>query len=127
MSRFRKDRVAELLREVISDIIRTKIKDPRVQGVTITDVEMTADLKAARVYYCGLGDEENKSRQDGLEAAQGFIRHNIRSELDLKYIPQLTFFYDTSFDTYARINGILKDLEQSRTDDDSENSSDIKD
>ena len=127
MSRFRKDRVAELLKEVISDIIRMKIKDPRVQGVTITAVKMTTDLKAARVYYCSLGDRENKSHQEGLEAAQGFIRRHIRLELDLKYIPQLTFFYDKSFDTYARIDGILKNLEQSRLDDDSENSPDIKD
>jgi ribosome-binding factor A len=126
MSKFRKDRVAELLREVISDIIRIRIKDPRVQGVTITDVEMTADLKAARVYYCRLGAGEDKSSQEGLEAAQGFIRHHIRSELDLKYIPQLTFFYDTSFDTYARINGILKDLEHTQSDDDSESSSNTK-
>ena len=127
MSKLRQVRVGELLRQVISDIIRTKIKDPRLQGITITDVEMTADLKTARVYYCELGGGKSPSCLQGLEAAQGFIRRNIRLELDLKYIPQLSFFYDTSFDTYARIDGILKDLEQSQPHDIQEDRSHTED
>ncbi len=56
MTNFRKNRVADLVREVVSDIIRDDIKDPRVQGVTITEVKMSADLKLARIYFSCLAD-----------------------------------------------------------------------
>jgi len=111
MTRFRKNRVAELIREVISDIIRFKIKDPRVQGITITEVLMSSDLKSARVYFNSLADGRSELHKQGLEKASGFIRRQLRLELDLKYIPALSFFYDTSFDNFARINKILKELD----------------
>ncbi len=117
MSNFRKDRVGELIREVISDLIVRKIKDPRVQGVTITEVRMAGDLKSAAVYFGCLTDGKHDVHAEGLEAASGFIRREIRREVDLKYIPQLTFFYDTSFDNFSRINKILKDLEPSEPED----------
>ncbi|MFC1835541.1 30S ribosome-binding factor RbfA [Thermodesulfobacteriota bacterium] len=112
MGRFRKTRVAELIREVISDIIRLKIKDPRVEGVTITEVLMAADLKSARIYFGSLGDGKNDVHKQGLEAAEQYIRRQMRSELDLKYIPQLTFFYDSAFDHFDRIDKILKGLNE---------------
>jgi ribosome-binding factor A len=118
MSNFRKNRVGELIRQVISDLIVRKIKDPRVQGVTITEVRMAGDLKSAAVYFSCLADGKHDFHAKGLEAASGFIRREIRRELDLKYIPQLTFLYDTSFDNFSRINQILKDLEPSETKDD---------
>jgi ribosome-binding factor A len=110
MSKFRKDRVSELLIQAISDIVRLKIKDPRVQGITITAVKMSADLKSAIVYFCSLTDGMADTHQKGLDAAKGFIRKNLRSELDLKYIPELTFFYDDSFDHFSKINTILKEI-----------------
>lgn len=118
MSRFRKDRVAELIHQVIADLIVSKIKDPRVQGVTVTEVLLSADLKSARVYYCSLTGGDAAVHQKGLEAAEGFIRRQLRMELDLKYIPQLSFFYDTAFDNSAKINRILKDLAAPAKEDD---------
>ena len=117
MAKFRKDRVAGLLREVISDIVVHKIKDPRVQDVTITEVRMSNDLKSARVYFGCLAATDPDVRKQGLESALGFIRRELRRELDLKYIPELTFSYDTSFDYSSRINRILKDLNISGADD----------
>jgi ribosome-binding factor A len=117
MSRFRKDRVAELIHQVIADLVVSKIKDPRIQGITITEVLLSTDLKSARIYYCSAGGE-TAAHQQGLEAAEGFIRRQLRMELDLKYIPQLSFFYDTAFDNSARINRILKDLAVPATEDD---------
>jgi ribosome-binding factor A len=109
--------VEELVREVISDIIRLKIKDPRVQGVTITEVVMASDLKTARVYFSSLCDGLNETHKEGLDTAAGFIRRELRLELDLKYIPSLEFRYDTAFDNFARIDGILKKLEIRHQDD----------
>jgi ribosome-binding factor A len=117
MNRFRRARVAELVREVISDIIRYKIKDPRVEGVTISEVVMAADLKSARVYFAGLADGKSETHKQGLEAAVGFIRRELRLQIDLKYIPALEFHYDTAFDNFAHIDGILKKLGTPRDDD----------
>jgi ribosome-binding factor A len=116
MARFRKDRVAELLRQAISDIVLLKIKDPRVTGITITEVRLSKDLKTAYVYFSSLADGEMELHKKGLETAGGFIRKQLREELDLKYIPELTFFYDTSFDNFSRINKLLKEIEPSPTD-----------
>jgi ribosome-binding factor A len=113
MSKFRKDRVAGLLREVISDIVLHKIKDPRVQNVTITEVRVSNDLKSARVYFGCLTSSDPETRKQGLESALGFIRRELRRELDLKYIPELMFSYDTSFDHSLKINRILKELHTS--------------
>jgi len=110
MTRFRKDRVAGLIREVISDIVTRRIKDPRVQGVTITQVHMSGDLKAARVYFSCVPDGKADDRRRGMESARGFIRHQLRVELDLKYIPELSFFYDASLDYSQHINTILKEI-----------------
>ena len=112
MDRFRKTRVAELIRQVISDIILYKIKDPRVQGITITEVRMAADLKSATVYFSSLADGRSLVHKQGLEAASGFIRRQLRQEVDLKYIPALSFVYDESFDNFARIDRLLKQLDE---------------
>lgn len=119
MTSFRKSRVAELLRQAISDIVVLRIKDPRVQGITITEVRMSADLKSATVYFSSLADGKAESHQKGLENAGGFIRRQLRRELDLKYIPELSFFYDTSFDNFSRINKLLKEVVTSETKDES--------
>lgn len=118
MSKFRKHRVAGLLREVISDIVFHKIKDPRVRDVTITEVRMSNDLKSARVYFGCLASSDPETRKQGLESALGFIRRELRRELDLKYIPELMFSYDTSFDHSSKISRILKELHASNSHED---------
>lgn len=117
MAKFRKDRVGELILQAVADIVRLKIKDPRVQGITVTHVAMSADLKLARIYFSSLADGKVEDHKKGLEAAAGFIRHQLGQELDLKYVPELSFHYDTSFDNFSRINRILKDLGVSETED----------
>ena len=118
MPSFRKNRVAELLRHAIADIVVFKIKDPRVNGVTITEVQMSADLKSARVFFCCMADGQNEVHRKGLDSAGPYIRRQLRQELNLKYIPELSFFYDSSFDNSLRINRILKEIKAPETDDD---------
>jgi ribosome-binding factor A len=110
MGKFRKDRVADLLREVISSLVLLDIKDPRVQGITITEVQLADDLKSARVYFGCLADGQAETHKTGLVSAGKFIRRRLREELDLKYIPELHFEYDSSFDNFQKINSILKEL-----------------
>ncbi len=103
---------------MIADSVRLRIKDPRVQGVTITEVRMSDDLKSAMVFFCSLGEGKPEERKQGLEAAAGFLRHEIRARADLKYAPMLSFEYDTSFDNFDRINRILKTLQPTEVGDD---------
>jgi ribosome-binding factor A len=117
MPNFRKNRVADLIREVISDIIKDDLKDPRVQGITITEVKMSSDLKTARIFFCSLTDGKTDLHLAGLQSAEGFIRKRLRDELDLKYVPQIIFEYDSSFDYSDRINSILNKIRIAGDDD----------
>lgn len=116
MTSYRKRRVEELLLQSIAELLILKIKDPRVNGVTITEVSMSADFKSARVYFGCMGDNRRQDHQRGLESAEPFLRKQLRESLDLKYIPHLTFHYDTAFDNSMRIQTILRELKASDSD-----------
>ncbi|MFP4030383.1 MAG: 30S ribosome-binding factor RbfA [Desulfococcaceae bacterium] len=114
----RADRVATLIREALSDILRREIKDPRLEGVLITGVSPSRDLKTARVYFAPTGGAARaEGAAEGFEKARGFIKRTLARELDLRYLPELRFFYDTSFDYGERIEAVLKSLKSDeRTD-----------
>ena len=105
----REDRVAELLLEEISSIVIREVKDPRVSGVTITHVKVSPDLHHAKVFYISsMGNQLEAG--EGLANSAGFIRYELKKRLRIKYIPQLTFVYDDSFDYGERIDRILKEI-----------------
>ncbi|MFH1146496.1 MAG: 30S ribosome-binding factor RbfA [Pseudomonadota bacterium] len=113
----RSDRLSDLIRAEISDIILKKIKDPRISLVTVTSVDVTSDLRIARVYFSALGDEEERGKAAaGLTSATGFIRKLLGSRLDLRYVPDIEFIYDQSFDYGERIEKPLKTIEKERED-----------
>lgn len=116
----RADRVAALIREALSDVLRRQIKDPRLEGVLITGVVPSKDLKTARVYFAPTGGPARaEGAAEGFEKARGFIKRTLGRELDLRYLPELRFFYDTSFDYGERIEKVLKSLKSDeRTDSD---------
>jgi len=90
-------RVADLIKVELSELIQFVLRDPRIGFVTITRVEMTSDLRSARVYFTVLGGEEERARStEGLSRAVGFLRREIGHRLNLRYCPTLSFFYDTS-------------------------------
>ena len=102
-------RVSSLLRDEISRIILTKIKDPRIGFVTITEVEVSGDLKEARVYTSVLGN--NRDKQISLEVlnhAVPFIKNQLNCKVELKFTPQLQFILDDSLEKTDRINRVLK-------------------
>lgn len=108
----RADRVAGLIREVIADTLRKKIKDPRLDSVIISGVKLSPDLKNARVYFVVSGKDEEriKSAAAGLQKASGFLKRTLGRELTLRYMPKLNFFYDDSFDYGERIEELLKSI-----------------
>lgn len=101
-------RVNEAMRAVLSDVIATDIKDPRVGFVTVTGVKTSPDLRHARIYVSVLGDDAAREGSlEGLRSAHGFLQHRLASELTLKHTPALTFEYDDTVDRGMRISQIL--------------------
>src|SRR5512147_2068080 len=103
-------RVNEAIREILGDAIATDLKDPRIGFVTVTEVETSPDLRAARVYVSVLGsEEERKSSLAGLRSSHGVLQRKIAVGMRMKRTPTLTFEYDDSVDRGDRISRLLKD------------------
>lgn len=120
----RADRVAGQMQKILSEILLKDIKDPRLDMVTITGVKMSKDLKLARIYFTISGS--GKSPEDalkGFKSAAGFLKRSLAGQLGLRYMPDISFFYDESFDYGARIESLLKTL---KSDDGPDNSTSEK-
>ncbi len=108
----RADRVSGLIQRTLSDILKKEISDPRIEAAVITDVEMSKDLKNARIYYCITGGVRTPEEADqGFARAMGYIKRSLGEQLDLRYMPDLKFFYDESFDYGSRIDNLLKAID----------------
>jgi len=101
------------LRHEIADILFRKVKDPRVSGISITEVEVTDDLRNAKVFVSTYGvAATNEEVLKGLKSAASFIRAEIMRRLQIKRIPELIFKVDTSIERGVRIMEILEDLKK---------------
>jgi ribosome-binding factor A len=112
----RPDRVSEAIRETVAMFLAEGVKDPRVTGlVTVTGVDVTRDLRHARVHVSVLGtDTEKKETMEGLASVAGYLRAKLGRTLRLRVTPELEFKYDDSIAHAARIDSLL---EQVRVDD----------
>jgi ribosome-binding factor A len=107
----RVERVGEAMREVIAELLVREIKDPRVGMVTLTTVEVSPDLRHARVYFSCLGDAAARQRTAaGLQSAAGFIKGQLAKRLRLRYAPEINFVSDPSLEHADRIATLLKDV-----------------
>jgi ribosome-binding factor A len=106
----RSQRVSDLLREEIADIIMYKLKDPRIGFITVTGVDVTSDLKMATVYVSVLKEEEKKTTLDILKTAKSFVRSELSKRLKMKFIPTVDFQIDTSIEYGSRIDKLLKEI-----------------
>ena len=112
----RQYKVGELLRKTLVNVFdRVEIRDPDLKGVsiTVTEVSVSPDLKAARVYIMPLGGENRDTVLLGLKRAAAFLRSKIAERVELRYVPKLDFTIDTAFDTSSNLNKILKLAENS--------------
>lgn len=117
MSR-RTERVSDALLEALSELLLREVKDPRVGSVTLTRVEVSGDLRQARVGYCTLGDDAARERAlKGLESAAGFLQGKVGRMLRMRYAPQIHFRYDDTFEKADEVDRLLK---SARSQDDSE-------
>ena len=113
MTTARMRRVNEVIREVLGAAISTEMKDPRIGFVTVTDVDTSPDLRAARVYVSVLGSEsEREATLAGLRSAQGFLQGRIGSEMTIKRTPSLSFHYDETVEKGVRISQMLDEADE---------------
>lgn len=108
----RSQRVNHLLREEVADIISNRVKDPRLGFLTVTDVDVTVDLKLARVYISVLKDEEKELTMEILNSAKSFIRSELGRRLRMKFIPALEFRLDTTAQYGEKIERLLKAIKE---------------
>lgn len=112
----RKPRLAGEFRRILSDIIRTEIKDPRLSGLcSITGVEITKDLKFAKVKVSVLGtEEEKKSALDTLKRASGYIRKVLSESMSIRRVPELVFVGDDSIEYSIHISKVIEDMHRQK-------------
>jgi ribosome-binding factor A len=111
---YRPDRVGDQIRQELSEILsRGEVHDPGIGFITLTRVQVTADLQIARVYYTSLGDPEaRKKTARALERATGFFRRQVGARLQLRRVPELEFRFDESIANQDRIEQILRDIHE---------------
>lgn len=108
----RSERVSGQVQRILSELLQKQIKDPRVSRATITDVRLTRDLRIARIYFSVTGGAQQvQAALKGFESARGFVKRTLAAKLGLRYMPDLEFFYDESFDYGSRIDALLESLE----------------
>ena len=111
MASTRQQRMSKLLQEELSSIILREINDPRLGMISITDVELTPDLKIANIYISALGDKEEREKSLAvLVNASGFLRMTLSKILDLRHTPELRFRLDASLERASRVYDLLNQI-----------------
>ena len=109
----RQEKLGELFALELSDLLRTRVKDPRVGFASITHVEVSGDLRHAKVFVSVMGSpEEQVATIKTLKHAAGFLRHELASRITLRYMPELAFKLDNSIAEGAHVLELIHQFEQ---------------
>jgi ribosome-binding factor A len=107
----RVDRISHLIKREVADMLRREVKDPRIGMVSITEVNLSKDLRYAHIYYSVIGEEKAVSDSTvGLKKATGFIQRQLGHRLCLRYTPIIDFRFDSSLEQGSRMEQIIRDL-----------------
>ena len=111
MRSYRPERASTFILEEMTILLRGSVDDPRVEPLTVTDVELTRDRRIARIYVaCYSGDDALREGLEGLESAKGFLRRELGQLLGWRFTPNLEFSVDRSWEHGARIDRLLETL-----------------
>jgi ribosome-binding factor A len=114
----RADRVGDSIRRELSRLLLREVKDPRLSQVVVTAVQVSPDLRHARVFFtAGAGDSDRQAGLQGLQAAAGFLRGQLGRSLRLRNAPELAFEVDDSVDRSLHIAALLKQVAPPEPDD----------
>ncbi len=106
----RSQRVGDLVREEVADIIMYRLKDPRIGFVTVTGVDMSPDMKMARVFVSVLKEEDRELTMEILNSSKSYMRSLLSKRLRMKFIPTVEFKFDTSIEYGYKIDKLLKEI-----------------
>lgn len=113
VSKQRVQRIAERIQEDLSEMLIHEVSDPRLAGISVTDVRVDRELAFADIYVSALeGSERAEEILDGLEHASGFLRSELASRVDLRTFPRLRFHWDPSFERAERIEQLIASLHE---------------
>jgi ribosome-binding factor A len=113
VSRTRTERIANRIRDELSEIIIYEASDPRISGVSVTDVTVDRELAFADIYVSALeGSQRSKEIIDGLEHARGYLRRQLSHRIDLRSFPQLRFHWDPTFERAEHIDKLIASLHE---------------
>ena len=120
--KIRPERVANLMRREVADVLANKLRDPRIsRWVSVTDVVVSHDLSFAKVFVSILPEGEERARTlEALAGAAGFVRRELAPRLGLREVPELRFLLDSSIERGARVDELLRKIEQGEAIDDEE-------
>lgn len=114
VSKLRAQRIAERIHEELSDMVIHSVADPRVQGISITDVTVDRELAYANIFVSSVeGPEKKDEILAGLKHARGFLRRELAHRIDLRVFPELRFHWDPTPERVARIDQLLDSLRDS--------------
>jgi ribosome-binding factor A len=109
----RQEKLGELIAAELSELLRTRVKDPRVGFASITHVEVSGDLRHAKVFVSVMGSpEEREATMQGLKNATGFLRHELATRLVIRFMPEIVFKLDKSIEEGSRILELIHRVEQ---------------
>lgn len=113
MSKLRAQRIADRMQKELSEILIFEIADPRLQGISVTDVQIDRELAYANVYISAIdGAERSQEIIDALKHASGYLRHELSQRIELRSFPQLRFHWDPTFERAERIERIIASLHE---------------
>ena len=108
---YRKDKLAEQIRRLVSEVIINEIKDPRIGFVSITKVEISKDFSIAKIGISVLGNPKEKRKSiEGLQSASGFVQHKVSKAMAIKHVPKLHFVLDSSVADAVEMVGFINTL-----------------
>jgi ribosome-binding factor A len=112
MSKIRQERTADQIQLILSEVFLKELRDPRLAGVTITEVLVDRELQYATIYVNALGDDDRREEvMAGLESAAGFLRREVAQSLDLRAAPMLRFHWDPRLNFVEEVDSLLDGLE----------------
>ncbi|MBF0200111.1 MAG: 30S ribosome-binding factor RbfA [Desulfamplus sp.] len=104
----RAERIGVAIHTALSELMSRKLQDPRIEMATISSVKVTSDLRIAYVYFTQFGGGKKiDDAMEGFKSSRGFIKKTIAPKLGLKYMPDIKFVHDASFDYGSRIDNLL--------------------
>lgn len=110
----RQIQVGDEIKQIVSVLLQRELKDPRIGFVTVTGVQVTQDLKYARIHVSVMGSpDEQRATMDALTSARGFIRREIASRMDIRFVPEIQFRLDKGVEYSDQIARLLNELKES--------------